>query len=376
MPLGGGQRVGASCYYLRLGNSNIILDAGTGSKNGIVYTPVLSSLNILPSFYSMNQINHIYISHAHIDHTGYLIDLISQASNASVYMTDVTKSLTELQIYDRIYFGRRKIREENRLKAQADLDKITLVSYMKTLSFPEYKVTFYPAGHIPGAMMMLFEYNNRRILYTGDYSIDPSPLSPACFDLQGKNIDTVIMCGLHAKHPNYRKNSDKIYDQVFEALNFVGRYGKSVQCSISQLSKGIEFLQVLNENNKNNIPIFIERNIMQVINKLESLGIRVITIDNKQMTDIQPDYPHILLTSEQTTRSFFYSKKINADFTLHEDFSQMKKFIEGINPKQVVLVHCASPYDNNDMTIEQEILMNSDCNTKFIFAEEQEVYNL
>lgn len=376
MPLGGGQRVGASCYYLRLGNNNIILDAGTGSKNGIVYTPVLSSLNILPSFYSMNQINHIYISHAHIDHTGYLIDLISQASNASVYMTDVTKSLTELQIYDRIYFGRRKIREENRLKAQADLDKITLVSYMKTLSFPEYKVTFYPAGHIPGAMMMLFEYNNRRILYTGDYSIDPSPLSPACFDLQGKNIDTVIMCGLHAKHPNYRKNSDKIYDQVFEALNFVGRYGKSVQCSISQLSKGIEFLQVLNENNKNNIPIFIERNIMQVINKLESLGIRVITIDNKQMTDIQPDYPHILLTSEQTTRSFFYSKKINADFTLHEDFSQMKKFIEGINPKQVVLVHCASPYDSNDMTIEQEILMNSDCNTKFIFAEEQEVYNL
>lgn len=35
MPLGGGQSVGASCYYLRLGESNIILDAGTGKKKGI-----------------------------------------------------------------------------------------------------------------------------------------------------------------------------------------------------------------------------------------------------------------------------------------------------------------------------------------------------
>ena len=40
MPLGGGQQVGASCYYLRLGNSNIILDAGTGLKDEIIYNPV------------------------------------------------------------------------------------------------------------------------------------------------------------------------------------------------------------------------------------------------------------------------------------------------------------------------------------------------
>ena len=228
MPLGGGQRVGASCYYLQLGNSSIILDAGTGLKDGIVYTPVLSSLNVLPSFYSLNQINQIYISHAHIDHTGYLIDLISQAPNACVYMTDITKSLTELQIYDRIYFDqKRRIKEENRLKAQSNLDKITLVSYMKTLSFLEYKVTFYPAGHIPGAMMMLFEYNNRKILYTGDYSIDPSPLSPASFDLQ-EDIDTIIMCGLHAKHPNYRKNSDRIYNQVVICTPKVGHFWRCI----------------------------------------------------------------------------------------------------------------------------------------------------
>ena len=331
----------------------------------------------MPSFHSLNQIDQIYISHAHIDHTGYLIDLISQAPNASVYMTEITKVLSELQIYEKIYFNsRKKINEESRLKAKTNLDKITLVSYMKPLSFPDYTVTFYPAGHIPGAMMMLFEYNRRKILYTGDYSVDASPLSPACFDLSSEKIDTVIMCGLHAKHPMYKKNSDRIYTQVSETLNYVYKYKKSVQCSVLQLSKGMEFLQILNEKNVNHIPVFIEQNIMQVIKKMESLGIRIMSADNRQFIDNIIDYPHILLSSQQARKNFYYSKNINVDFTLHEDFPQMKKFIESISPKQVVLVHCALPHNKYDTTIEQEIMMNSDCKAKFIFAENYEVYNL
>ena len=375
MPLGGGQQVGASCYYLQLGDNNIILDAGTGFRNGVIYNPIFSTLETL--LHSMTQIGQIYISHAHIDHTGYLIELMSQTSNASIYMTEITKALSELQIYDKIYFNsKKKTIEEKRLKAKMNLDKITLVSYMRPLSFKDYTVTFYPAGHIPGAMMTLFGFNRRKILYTGDYSIDASALSPACSDLSNEKIDTIIMCGLHAKHPDYKKKSDKIYTQASKTLDYVYKYKKSIQCIVSQLSKGVEFLQVLNEKNINHIPIFIEQNIMQVVNKLEQLGIRIMSADNRQLIDNIPNYPHILLSSQQTTRNFYYSENINVDFTLHEDFSQMKKFIESINPRQVVLVHCASPHSEYDITIEQEIMLNSDCKAKFIFAEDQETYNL
>lgn len=48
MPLGGGQRVGASCYYLRLGNANIILDAGIGKEKGVIFEPDLYSLLLSP----------------------------------------------------------------------------------------------------------------------------------------------------------------------------------------------------------------------------------------------------------------------------------------------------------------------------------------
>ncbi|MDD6345731.1 MAG: MBL fold metallo-hydrolase, partial [Oscillospiraceae bacterium] len=71
MPLGGGQRVGASCYYLQLGNNHIMLDAGIGNNKNLKFNPVISQLTALHSFYSLNQINQIFISHAHMDHVGY-----------------------------------------------------------------------------------------------------------------------------------------------------------------------------------------------------------------------------------------------------------------------------------------------------------------
>lgn len=377
MPLGGGQRVGASCYYLRLGNSNIILDAGTGILNGVQCNPVFSQLTLLPSMHSLNQINQIYVSHAHIDHTGYLIDMISQSPNSSVYMTEITKALSELQIYDRIYLNSdRKSSEEKRLKAQGNLDKISIVSYIKPIIFPEYKVNFFPAGHIPGAMMTLFEFKKRKILYTGDFSIDSSPLCSPCMIPKDERIDTVIMCGLHAKHPYYRKKTDNIYEQAEYVFNTVIKKRKTIQCSVTQLSKGIEFLKLLNEMNINHIPVFLDQNTMQVVRKLEKLGIKIMTQDNKQMLSTPPSYPHVYITSQSKSNSCYYSEKIDVDFTLHEDFSQMRKFIETVNPKQVILVHCATAYDENEYTIEQEMLINSDCQTQFIFAEEQEIYKL
>ena len=73
MPLGGGQRVGASCYYLRLGEANLLLDAGIGVKDGVVSEPDLHSLLITPYVQSLNQIDRIFISHAHADHVGFLL---------------------------------------------------------------------------------------------------------------------------------------------------------------------------------------------------------------------------------------------------------------------------------------------------------------
>ena len=57
IPLGGGQRVGASCYYLKVGDANIILDAGIGIDDGLEFGPDFQFLIRTPFIQSMTQIN-------------------------------------------------------------------------------------------------------------------------------------------------------------------------------------------------------------------------------------------------------------------------------------------------------------------------------
>lgn len=105
MPLGGGQQVGASCYFLRLGETNILLDAGIGKDGDLSFMPDEYALTTLPFIQSMGQIHQIYISHAHMDHLGYLFPLMKECKNAEVFMTEETATLAEYQLCDKQFLG-------------------------------------------------------------------------------------------------------------------------------------------------------------------------------------------------------------------------------------------------------------------------------
>ncbi len=149
-----------------------------------------------------------------MDHVGYLLPLIKEATHATTYMTETTKILTQYQLYDKVYINNKGGRELDRLATQSILDNVVNVTYAKTIRQRDYTATFFSAGHIPGAMMILFEYKKRKILYTGDYSVLGSPLTDGCFTFDNYNIDTVIMCGLHAKHPTYIKTNNRLYNTI------------------------------------------------------------------------------------------------------------------------------------------------------------------
>ena len=274
MPLGGGQHVGASCYFLRLGNSNIILDSGIGTNKGLTFEPdfmplLTSDLNFL---LSLNQIGYIFISHAHTDHTGYLLKLMQSASNAGVYMTAATRLLTEYQLYDKKFNDFAAInREEQRLAAQYLLQRITEVNYMQSKKFNDFTVSFFQAGHIPGAMMTYFETSRKKILYTGDYSQHSTALTGGYILPQNLEVDTLILCGLHAKQPDYVRYSDDLYKNIDEILYYAAK-GQKVICRLSQLSKGIEFIKILNSKNYIHAPIFIDNETMKIISVMERLS--------------------------------------------------------------------------------------------------------
>ena len=381
MPLGGGQRVGASCYFLRLGSSNLILDAGTGMEDTVIFEPDTYSLITSPFIQSLNQINQIYISHAHSDHVGYLPKLLKSAQMCSVYMTEMTSILSEYQLYDRNYIHTKayKGKEKERLAMKYLLQQTVTVSYMQTIQCGQYQVTFLPAGHIPGATMLLFEYQNRKILYTGDFSLTHTPLTDGCMIPEYEGIDTIILCGLHAKHPHYRKKSNTIYKTIRDIFEWVKKRRKPIFCRVQQLSKGIEFLKLLNKWNETNnlkVDIYIDDSILKIVKKIEQLSVPIMTEYNHPVHDRIINQPHILISAKNNYNFSLEYEVVKINFSLHEDFSGMEEFIKRINPKLAVFVHCAPEYEQGEDTIEQRLMTDIECRTQCIFAEEKEIYKL
>lgn len=375
MPLGGGQSVGASCYYLRLGQSNIILDAGVGGCGHASYAPDVHAMLYAPGMYSYAQIDQIYVSHAHMDHIGYLPELAGNAYNASIYMTDITSILAEYQLYDKKYADISDPNDRKSLSVKSMFDKIVKVNYMKPMDFGKYKVNFFKAGHIPGAMMALFEFAGKKILYTGDFSLDKTALTDGCKIPEGLDIDILIMCGLHAKHPERVGKSDSLHKMVLSALDTVSFSKKSVLLRVSQLSKGAELIKMINSIDKGNIPVYFDMNIHGIISRTELFSGQILSERNKVMTGSIPNKPHIMITADKNFSSDGY-KEINADFSLHEDFSDMCRFIKKLNPATAVVVHCAKESARADITLERVLMSDGECRTQFIFAEEKELYKL
>lgn len=388
MPLGGGQKVGASCYFLKLGDANILLDAGSGTERGLNYGPDLYKLRTSPYLESLGQINQIFISHAHWDHVGYLPEVIRQ-TGAQVYMTEMTSVLAEYQLYDRcfMYNGRRA--EEERLAVRQMLESIVKVNYLQTLDFGTYKVTFLPAGHIPGAMMMLFEYGGRKILYTGDYSTAETALTDGCMVPGDGEIDFVILCGLHAKRSGYEK-SDELYQGLSRVFRTVGE-GRSVMCHVPQLSKGVEFLKKLDIYNQDHVPIYVDPSIMAIVEKMEQMAIPILNADIHVAAGKRPDKTHIYVTSQNRCCGFGCYESVHIDFSLHEGFEEIVDFLKKLNPKRAYVVHCGElrrglnmervkgylKYPNALMpTLESELAKEPGNQTEVIYAMDSNIYLL
>ena len=105
---------------------------------------------------SMQQLDHVYISHAHTDHVGYLPQLMQMAPQASVYMTLQTKQLAEYRLIANS--SQQGADEASRL-----LSSVAPVNYLQKIKQRDYTVTFFPAGHIPGAARFFIPVTSRCI---------------------------------------------------------------------------------------------------------------------------------------------------------------------------------------------------------------------
>ena len=358
--LGGAQEVGASCYFLKLGENNLLFDCGCGSTHGIKFTPNFNALLQTPYLQDFHQVSQIFLSHAHLDHSAALPDFLTLNERAAVYMTDLTREILSAQLEERF----------------ASIEKnISSVAFLQKIPLPNLKISFHQAGHIPGAMMTLINFRGKNILYTGDYSTFPTQLVGAAM-LPNVKIDILIFCGLHARHPNYRRygDSDSALKKILRKIYYAINWRKSVYCQVTQISKGVELITLINKFLPH-VEIFIDERVMKIVHRFENLHIPIMREQNHPLSAF-PRAPCVFL-STMPPPAHSGLEILNGDFSLHDDFAATVDFVRRVNPKTCVVVH--SPPDkifHMGTTLEQVLINDPDSRTSFIFPKTGESFEL
>ncbi|MBR2734167.1 MAG: MBL fold metallo-hydrolase [Selenomonadaceae bacterium] len=360
MALGGAQEVGASCYFLKLGENNLLLDCGCGSTHGIRFAPQFNALLETPYLQDFHQISHVILSHAHLDHSAALPDFLKLNERAFVYMTTLTREILAAQLEERF---------------AAIEQNISSVAFLQKIPLPRLSLSFHQAGHIPGAMMTLINFRGKNILYTGDYSTFPTQLVGAAL-LPNVKIDILILCGLHARHPNYQRFGDadfalkRILMGIYSAL----QRGKTVYCKVTQVSKGVELLTLINKFLPD-AEVFIDRRVMRIVHRFENVHIPIMREQDHPMKFFPRGPCVVLSTMPPPVRARL--EIINGDFSLHDDFAATIDFVRRVKPRTCVVVH--SPPDkffHAGATIEQVLINDPDLRTNFIFPQTGEPFEL
>jgi len=172
---GGANEVGASCYLLKSGGRNFLIDAGIrmGGKDED-RLPDLSQLQ------EQGGVHCIIITHAHLDHIGALPLVHSAFPESPIYCTPPARMLMQVLLFDaiKVMTSRWEKEQEVLLYPQeavtAMLSAVKELPLRQKLSIDEHStVELYPAGHILGASMVQIRTKEGSALFTGDFSLLP-----------------------------------------------------------------------------------------------------------------------------------------------------------------------------------------------------------
>lgn len=189
---GVGSVTGAN-FLLEIDSTKILVDCGLiqGEKTA-------QAENRLDFPYKPNEVEMLFITHAHLDHVGRIAKLVKDGFNGIIYSTPETFSLAQLIMEDALGLLTREATKEGVMplyEAQDVRKAITLwqtIPYHSEKTFPQgFSVYLKDAGHILGSSIIQFTYNGKKVVFTGDLGNSPTPLLRDTESIEG--ADYVIM---------------------------------------------------------------------------------------------------------------------------------------------------------------------------------------
>lgn len=209
--LGAAREVGRSCILVR-GKENVLLDCGVKLAETEEY-PLLD-------YETIKSLDRVVLSHAHLDHSGYLPALYASGYKGKVYLTKPTRDLIQLLLADylRIKEGLSPFKQEHVAK---------LLTHTEILEYHDKKdgVELFDAGHILGSALTRLDVGGSTVLYTGDFNARSSRLLEGAE--QGMEAETLVIESTYGSkcdvHPSGKEAARVLVDSIRETVQKGGK---------------------------------------------------------------------------------------------------------------------------------------------------------
>lgn len=185
--LGATNTVTGSKFLLSVGNKKILIDCGLyqGLKE-------LRERNWAKFPIEPHLIDIVVLTHAHIDHSGYLPVLVKNGFNGKVICSHATKDLCSVLLPDSGYLQEEEAKSANkygyskhkpavplytRSEAERTLFQFHSIDFRKEKRIDDdLSMSLIPAGHILGASFVQFKQYNTTVLFSGDLGRPRDPI--------------------------------------------------------------------------------------------------------------------------------------------------------------------------------------------------------
>lgn len=272
--MGAAQTVTGSMHYLQINGKRILLDCGLYQGKRKEAYEINRNLSFDPS-----SIDVMFLSHAHIDHSGNIPNLVKNGFSGHIYTTSATVDLCQVMLRDSAYLQERDVKYVNKkrikqnkvpfepLYTEEDVENAMHnfigIQYDKNIeAAPGVNVVFRDAGHILGSAGIVLEIRENgkftRVGFSGDIGRPDMPVIRDPNILQ--ELDVLIMESTYGNrlHPV----TPEVEEEVALVINETIEKGGKIIIPAFAVGRTQLLVYVLhklfNENRIPQFPIFVD----------------------------------------------------------------------------------------------------------------------
>ncbi len=249
---GAAREVGKSCIEIQSEGKRYLLDAGIKFvPHGIEYPKYLDKIH---------DIDGIFLSHAHLDHSGALPMLENKNLNCPIYITSLTWRIVNMLLEDSYHLE--KLQHIHPAYVERDIERVKedlrFVKYDQEYETHDGKIKFQyiNSGHIPGGASILMKVEGKTLLYTADINTEDTNLMiPSDLEKLQNDVDILITENTYGdrEHP-VREESEQ---GLIDSINTCIKGGGSALIPVFGVGRSQEILILLSKLDEN-IPIYID----------------------------------------------------------------------------------------------------------------------